>query len=92
MVGGDERYRTGFEVNKCKMKKNFFFAETVQSKVVFIRLGIYPFVSKARGVGSPNNFSHFMLSQLYVHSFEFIIWALLKEIFLYFFTIKIVLF
>ncbi len=69
-------------------KKKIFFAETVQSKVVFIRLGIYPFVNKARGVGSPQKFSLFVLSQLYVHSFEFIIWALLKEVFLYFFTNK----
>jgi hypothetical protein len=85
LVGGDERYRTGFKVSKCKMKKKNFFAETVQSKVVFIRLGIYPFVNKARGVGRPHKFSHFMLSQLNVHSFEFIIRASLKEVFLYFF-------
>ncbi len=87
MIGGDERYKKGFQVSKCKMKKKNF-AETVQSKVVFLRLGIYPFVSKARWVGSPKKISHFMLSQLYVYSFDFLIWASLKDVFIYFLKIK----
>jgi hypothetical protein len=36
-----------------------------EANVVLIRLGIYLFVNKARGVGAPNVFSYFVMSQLY---------------------------
>jgi len=55
---------------------------TYETKGVLIRLGIYLLVNKSRVGGSPQIVIHTLICHNYVrlkfHSFEFLIWALLK--------------